>query len=71
VELDRLKKNLTSCLDVEVKKRLVVPDARLSLSRQCELLGISRTAYYYRPTGISGDDVAMTRILDEVFTERP
>lgn len=54
-----------------MKKRLVVPDARLSLSRQCELLGISRTAYYYRPTGISGDDVAMTRILDEVFTERP
>jgi putative transposase len=41
------------------------------LSRQCELLGISRTAYYYRPTGVSEGDLARMRILDEVFTRHP
>lgn len=58
-------------MDIEAKRRLVNSDARISLSRQCELLGVSRTAYYYRPTGISGDDLARMRVMDEVFTKHP
>lgn len=50
---------------------MIGPDAPLSLLRQCELLGISRAAYYYRPVGVSDDDLARMRILDEVFTRHP
>lgn len=35
------------------------------------MLGISRTAFYYRPTGISEDDLGRMRLLDEVFTRHP
>lgn len=43
----------------------------ISIARQCELLGISRTAYYYRPVGTSEDDLSRMRVLDEVFTKYP
>lgn len=34
-------------------------------------MGISRTAYYYRPVDFSEDDVARMRVIDEVFTKHP
>ena len=34
-------------------------------------MGISRTAYYYRPVDISEDDLARMRVMDEVFTKHP
>lgn len=43
----------------------------LSIARQCELLGLSRSGYYYRPVSVSDEDLACMRILDEVFTQRP
>lgn len=43
----------------------------LSVSRQCELLGISRSGYYYRPVGLSDEDLSRMRVLDEVFTRHP
>lgn len=45
--------------------------AEISISRQCELLGISRTAYYYRPVAVSPEDLAKMRVMDEVFTKHP
>ena len=51
---------------------MVEPDHDvLSIARQCELLGISRRAYYYRPVGVSDEDLACMRMMDEVFTKRP
>ena len=43
----------------------------LSIERQCELLGISRSGYYYQPIGDSSVDLARMRIMDEVFTKHP
>jgi putative transposase len=43
----------------------------ISLSRQCELLGLARSTYYYRRRGVSEDDLMCMRLMDEVFTKRP
>jgi putative transposase len=43
----------------------------ISIARQCELLGISRSGYYYRPVGVSDEDLACMRVMDEIFTKRP
>ena len=43
----------------------------LSIARQCELLDLSRSGYYYRATGVGDEDIECMRIMDEVFTKRP
>ena len=71
MELDWVKKKLT-CLDVETRRAAVEPDCQaLSIVRQCELLGVSRSGYYYRPRPVSEEDLQCMRRMDETFTKRP
>ena len=44
---------------------------RLSITRQCELLQISRSSFYYRPQGESGENLKLMRLIDEQFLETP
>ena len=46
-------------------------DEALSIGRQCALLGLSRSAYYYRPRAVSDADLQCMRRIDETFTQRP
>ena len=43
----------------------------LSLSRQCELVSISRSSLYYRPKGESEENQVLMRRIDEVFLKYP
>jgi putative transposase len=43
----------------------------LSLSRQCRLLTISRSSFYYAPKGESPDNLALMRRIDELFLKYP
>ena len=43
----------------------------LSLSRQCELLGVSRSSQYYAAKGESAENLALMRRLDELHLEHP
>ena len=43
----------------------------LSLSRQCEILAISRSSYYYTAQGESPSSLALMRRLDELFLKYP
>lgn len=43
----------------------------ISIARQCALLGLSRSAYYYQPQPMSDEDLRCMRLLDEIFTRRP
>ena len=42
-----------------------------SLSRQCELLGVSRSSQYYEPRGESAANLALMRRMDELHLEYP
>ena len=43
----------------------------LSLSRQCEVLSISRSSLYYKPKGESAETLALMRRIDELFLRYP
>ena len=43
----------------------------LPLSRQCGLLGVSRSSQYYEPLGESAANLALMRRLDELHLEHP
>lgn len=44
---------------------------RLSIVRQCELLSITRSSYYYRPTGETAKNLELMRLIDEQYLETP
>jgi len=43
----------------------------LSIVRQCGLVSISRSAFYYEPTGETPLNLALMRLIDEQFLETP
>ncbi len=43
----------------------------LSLSRQCEVLSISRSSFYHAPMGESPSSLALMRRIDELFLKYP
>jgi putative transposase len=43
----------------------------LSVRRQCELLGLSRSSLYYEPGGEVAEDLRLMRLIDELYTARP
>lgn len=42
---------------------------QLSIARQCELLSINRSAYYYQPVGESPKNLELMRLIDEQHLE--
>ena len=44
---------------------------RLSVSRQCALLGLSRSGYYYRSRPVSEEDLWLMQLIDEEYTRHP
>jgi putative transposase len=45
--------------------------ARLSIRRQCELLGVARSGVYRAPPPANDNDLALMRRIDELFTAWP
>ena len=43
----------------------------LSLSRQCQLLGLSRAALYYRPVEVSDYELELMALIDRQYLRTP
>jgi putative transposase len=43
----------------------------LSICRQCELLGLSRSSFYYEPAAESVENLALMKLMDEQYTAHP
>ena len=43
----------------------------LSVRRQCELLGLSRSSFYYEPAGEMPENLRLMRRIDEQYTACP
>lgn len=39
--------------------------------RQCELIGLTRSSYYYKPRDVGSDDLEVIRLIDEQYTRTP
>jgi putative transposase len=57
---------------VDVKRTLVeVAHAQLSISRQCDLLGLARSSFYYEPATESEENLNLMNLIDEEYTAHP
>ena len=64
------KKNLD--LTLEQKRKAIEPGHRqIAIYRQCELLGLSRSSLYYKPSGETEYNEQLMRLLDEQYIKTP
>jgi putative transposase len=49
----------------------VNPTGKLSIRRQCKLLGLHRRNVYYRPAPMPADDLELMRLIDEEYLRHP
>lgn len=66
-----VKKKASSFL-IEKKRELVVPeDPDFSIEIQCDLIGLSRSSYYYTPCPESAFNLAVMKMMDKLYTNHP
>ena len=50
---------------------MIGKDKKLSMRRQCELLGLNRSMIYYQPKGESDENLHIMRVLDKRHLDHP
>lgn len=45
--------------------------SNLSIARQCDLLLVNKSTYYYKQRGLTQRDVEIMKVIDEIYTEHP
>jgi putative transposase len=59
-------------LSPETKRELIEPaHPQISIVRQCDLLGLPRSTYYYQGQGESPANLQLMRLLDAQYTQTP
>src|SRR6266481_4498771 len=53
------------------RRAMIAPEAGLSVSRQCVLLGVARSSFYYRPRPECAEELDLLKRLDRIFTDHP
>lgn len=55
------------------KKRELIDnqEGHISVTRQCELLGLSKSGYYYQPQAVDEETLRIMNEIDKIYTEFP
>jgi putative transposase len=56
---------------VEARRALIAVDPALSIRRQCELLDLPRSTYYYLPATETAENLQLLRRIDEQYLQTP
>jgi putative transposase len=56
---------------LEEKRQLIEQHSEPAISRQCELLGLARSSFYYKPTPVSEENMLLMRLIDEQYLKTP
>lgn len=50
---------------------MINQDLRVSVKRQCELLKVNRSSYYYQAVPVSDNNLVVMKLIDELYLKRP
>jgi putative transposase len=70
MELDWLKKSL-SMSNIHKRELIESKYDTISVSRQCELLGLARSSYYWKEAPVDPINLHLMRLIDEEYTRHP
>lgn len=66
-----MQKGIRAIGDTETLEKVIDPQGRVSIRRQCELLDVNRSNVYYQPVPEDPEDLELMRRMDEEFLKRP
>ena len=59
-------------MSVKQRRQMIEPELREpSISRQCQLLSLNRSTFYYSPVPVSPEDLDLMRQIDEQYLKTP
>ncbi len=59
-------------MGLEARKNMIDDDCSyLSIAKQCDLLLINKSSYYYKKKGLTQRDLEIMKTIDEIYTEHP
>ena len=59
-------------MDLEARKNMIDSNSsNLSIAKQCDLLSVNKSTYYYKQRGLTARDLEIMKTIDEIYTERP
>jgi hypothetical protein len=50
---------------------MITPDPELSIAKQCDLLSLPRSSYYYKKRPVSAFTLEIMKQIDEIYTAHP
>lgn len=50
---------------------MIMKDPQISISRQCHLLKVNRSSYYYKHVPVSDKNLELMRLIDELHLDKP
>ncbi len=53
------------------RKKMIKPDKRVSIRRQCELASVNRSTIYYKPATETEENLHIMRLMDEHYLKYP
>lgn len=56
---------------IALKKNMIIKKNQISLVKQCDLLNLARSTYYYEPVPISDEDLNIMGEIDKIYMEFP
>jgi putative transposase len=66
-----LQKGIRTIGDTEALQKIVSPRKGISIRKQCDLIGLSRGSYYYKPVDMKAEDLDLMLKMDKEFMEYP
>jgi putative transposase len=65
------QKKITNQLASQRRGLIEAAHPQLSIRRQCQLLDLASSSYYYQPVGESAENLILMQRIDQLFTARP
>lgn len=56
-------------MDYKTKKALIKSELHISITDQCEILGVSRSSLYYKPKPMSEHNLLLMHTIDKIYTD--
>lgn len=53
------------------EKRTIIEPGLIPIMRQCELVSLSKSSYYYQPATETPENLQLMRLIDEIYTDHP